>query len=192
MYKLDGVRLQIVLSAKLEHNEHMALNDTLKSKISDEIKRLEEDCSHSGKAHFNASSRWNNLNYWFGIPSVVISALIGTAFFKDYAVTASLGSAAVTILTALITFLKPAEKATAHKGSGDQYLALRNDARVFRELVLHQDIEEAAAMESLMGLTTRRNELNQASSLFSDGDFKKARDGINAGQSLHAVDKKQA
>ncbi|MGM4884778.1 SLATT domain-containing protein [Rhizobium sp. 62_C5_N11_2] len=167
----------------------MALDDTVKTRISNEIVRLEEDCSHSGKAHFNASSRWNKLNYWFGIPSVIISAVIGTAFFKDYALPAGIGSAAVTVLTALVTFLKPAEKATEHKNSGDQYLALKNDARVFRELTLQQATDEGAVMESLVGLTTRRNELNQASSMFSDNDFQKARAGVNAGEALHAVDK---
>lgn len=168
----------------------MTLNDQLRTRITDELHRLEEDCQHSGKSHFNASTRWNKLNYWFGIPSIVISALIGTAFFKDYAMAASIGSAIVTVLAALVTFLKPAEKSTSHKNSGDQYLALRNDARVFREIFLQKEIPEAAALESLQGLTTRRNELNQASALFSDGDFKKAKTGVDAGQATHAVDKR--
>jgi hypothetical protein len=167
----------------------MNLDDTLKTKIASELQRLEEDCAHSGKAHFNASDRWNQFNYWFGIPSVVISALIGTAFVKDYVVWASVGSAAVTVLTALVTFLKPAEKATLHKSSGDQYLTLKNDSRVFREITLTRDVEDAAALEGLEGLTKRRNELNQASPLFANRDFKKAKKGFDDGQATHAVDK---
>lgn len=178
-----------MIAAHVNGPTAMPIANDVKTRILTELKRLEEDCAHSGKSHFNASSRWNKLNYWFGIPSVLISAAIGTAFFKDYVIAASIGSALVTVLTALITFLKPAERSTSHKNSGDQYLALRNDARVFREITMHLAIEEAAAIEGLTGLTTRRNELNQASALFSDGDFKKARTGVDAGEALHAVDR---
>ncbi|MEE9926055.1 MAG: SLATT domain-containing protein [Brucella anthropi] len=167
----------------------MDIDEQLKAKIASELQRLEEDCSHSGKAHFNASDRWNQFNYWFGIPSVVISGLVGTALVKDHVMWASAGSAAVTVLTALVTFLKPAEKATLHKTSGDQYLTLRNDSRVFREITLMRNAEEAAALEGLEGLTKRRNELNQASPLFANRDFKKAKKGVDEGQATHAVDK---
>ncbi|NKK36329.1 SLATT domain-containing protein [Rhizobium leguminosarum bv. viciae] len=167
----------------------MNLDEQLKTKIASELQRLEEDCAHSGKAHFNASDRWNQFNYWFGIPSVVISAVVGTALLKDHVVWASVGSAAVTVLTALVTFLKPAEKATLHKSSGDQYLTLKNDSRVFREITLLRNVEEATALEGLEGLTKRRNELNQASPLFANRDFRKAKKGVDDGQATHVVDK---
>lgn len=98
-------------------------------------------------------------------------------------------SSGVTVLTALMTFLKPSEKAAEHKSSGDQYLALRNDARVFREIGLSQVGDEAAAIAGMNGFTTRRNELNQASPQFSNGDFQKAKKGIDRGEAMHAVDK---
>lgn len=160
----------------------------VKSKIIDELQRLEEDCTHSGKAHFNACDRWNSWNYIFGIPSVILSAAAGTAFFEDYTVAAGIMSVSVTVLTALMTFLKPSERATSHKNSGDQYLALRNDSRVFRTITL-LTLEDSASLEGMAGLTTRRNELNQASYMFSERDFRKAKAGIDAGQGLHKVDK---
>lgn len=160
----------------------------VKSKITDELQRLEEDCTHSGKAHFNACDRWNRWNYVFGIPSVILSAAAGTAFFEDYTVAAGVMSVSVTVLTALMTFLKPSERATSHKNSGDQYLALRNDSRVFRTITL-LTLEDSASLEGMSGLTTRRNELNQASYMFSEQDFKKAKAGIDAGQAVHKVDK---
>jgi hypothetical protein len=43
---------------------------------------------------------------------------------------------AAAVLTALLPFLKPAERATAHKASSDRYLGLRNQARVLREIKL--------------------------------------------------------
>lgn len=70
---------------------------------------MEEDCTHSGKAHFNAATRWTRWNYIFGIPSVGLSALAGGAFFQDYAVAAGFMSSGVTVLTAQMTFLKQSD-----------------------------------------------------------------------------------
>jgi hypothetical protein len=149
---------------------------------------MEEDCAHSGKAHFNASARWTTWNYFFGIPSVILSAAAGAAFFKDYATIAGIMSSIVTVLTALMTFLKPSEKASEHKNSGDQYLSLKNDARVFREIELAELSEDVAAIAGMNALLKRRNELNQASPQFSNSDYNKAKKGIDAGEALHAVD----
>ena len=158
-------------------------------KIKAEIARLEEDCIHSGKSHFNAADRWGQYNNWLGVPSVILSALAGTAFFKDYGLAAGLMSSVVAVLTALMTFLKPSEKAAEHKGAGDQYLTLRNDARVFREIEIDHSCDVQAAIAALAGYTKRRNELNQASPQFSDADRRKARAGIEAGEATHIVDK---
>lgn len=154
-----------------------------------ELERIEEDCIHSGKAHFNAGDRWARYHYWLGIPSVVLSALAGAAFFKDYANIAGIMSAVVAILTSLMTFLKPSERASAHKGSGDQYLTLRNDVRVFREVKLAYACDEQAAIAGMDEFTKRRNELNQASAQFSRKDFEIARAGIDQGEAAHRVDK---
>ena len=163
--------------------------DSPVEKIKAEIKRLEEDCVHSGKSHFNAAARWSFYNSIIGVPSIALSALAGTAFFKDYAVAAGMMSSVVAVLTALMTFLKPSERAAAHKGAGDQYLTLRNDARVFREIEIDHACDVPAAIAALSGFTKRRNELNQASPQFADRDRKKARAGIEAGEATHEVDR---
>ena len=165
------------------------MSQPITEKVIAELQRMEEDCTHSGKAHFNAADRWTRWNYAFGIPSVGLSAAAGAAFFQDYAVIAGAMSSAVTVLTALMTFLKPSEKAAGHKSSGDQYLSLRNDARVFREIELTQVSDDASAIAGMNGFTTRRNELNQASPAFSNRDFKKAKKGIDRGEALHSIDK---
>jgi hypothetical protein len=157
--------------------------------IRTELQRIEEDCIHSGKSHFNAHERWNRYHYLLGIPAVILSGLAGVAFFKDYPDIAGAMSSLVAVLTALSTFLKPSERAASHKSSGDQYLSLRNDARVFREIRLDHACDDQSAIDGLTEFTKRRNELNQASPQFANRDFIKARTGIDAGESTHAVDK---
>lgn len=164
------------------------MNTDPKPAIRAELERIEEDCIHSGKAHFNAGTRWASYNYFLGLPSVVLSALAGTAFFNDMPEIAGIMSAVVAVLTSLMTFLKPSERASAHKGSGDQYLSLRNDARVFREIKLDHACDEQAAIAGLDEFTKRRNELNQASAQVATRDFNKARAGIDQGEAAHRVD----
>lgn len=160
-----------------------------KATIRAELTRIEEDCIHSGKAQFNAGVRWSRYHLWLGVPSVILSALAGTAFFQDQSEIAGAMSTIVTILTALMTFLKPSERASSHKSSGDQYLTLRNDARVLRTIKLDVACDEAAAVANLDEITKRRNELNQASAQVSHKDFELARKGIEEGEAQHIADR---
>lgn len=160
-----------------------------KARIAAELERIEEDCIHSGKAQFNAGDRWRHYHYWLGIPSVMFSAIAGTAFFQEQAEWGGALASAAGILTALITFLKPSERASAHKSAGDQYLALRNDARVYREISLEHACDDEAALAGLDEFTKRRNAMNLSSTQVAKRDFEKARAGINAGEAAHAVDK---
>lgn len=164
-------------------------SDNVKGQIQGELLRIEEDCMHSGKSHFNAAERWNAYHYWIGLPAVILSALAGTAFFSDAPVAGGIMSAVVAVLTGVQTFLKPAERAAASKSAGDQYLGLKNDARVFREVRLHHTCDDQASIDGLYEFTKRRNELNLASPQFARRDFEKARRGIEAGEALHHVDK---
>ena len=156
--------------------------------VKTELQRIEEDCTHSGKSQFNAAQRWHDYHYWVGLPSVILSAIAGTAFLSDQSALAAAISGTVAILAALSTFLKPSERAAAHKSAGDQYLALRNDTRVFREIGLSVSADGQSALDSLQALNTRRNELNQSSPSISRGDFEKARKGIRGGEAQHVVD----
>lgn len=160
-----------------------------KNAIRAELERIEEDCIHSGKAQFNAGVRWSRYHLWLGIPSVILSAAAGAAFFQDYPEIAGAMSSIVAVLTALSTFLKPSERASSFKSSGDQYLTLRNDARVLRTIKLDAACDDAAAVANLDEITKRRNELNQASAQASRKDFEMARKGIDEGEAAHRVDR---
>lgn len=157
--------------------------------IQTELRRLEENCTYSGKAHFNAAARWARYHYWLGVPSIIFSVLATAAYFKTHADIAGILSATAAVLTSLMTFLKPSEHASSHKASGDQYLALCQDARVFREIKLIHVCDVEAAMAALDQFTKRRNELNQASTPFSDKDYQKARQGIEEGEATYRVDR---
>jgi len=149
--------------------------------------RIEEDCIHSSKSHFNAADTWRRRHYWLGIPATTFAALAGAAVVKDLAGAAQLLSAAAAILTGLLTFLKPSDRASQHKQVADQYLALRNDTRVFREVDAPQ-LDANEASEHLRALSKRRNDLNQSSPEIPRRAFEAARKGIVEGEATHAID----
>jgi hypothetical protein len=154
-----------------------------------EAERIEEDSIHSAKGHFNTAVIWNRRHYWLGVPATAFGALAGAAFVKDCPEIASLLSLAATILTALVTFLKPTERASEHKTAGDQYLALRNDARLFREIELLAPEDGQPLTDKIKALSQRRNELNQGSPEIPSKAFERAKIGIANGEASYRADK---
>lgn len=156
--------------------------------LRNESLRIEEDCTHSAKSHFNAADTWRRRHYWLGVPGTTFAALAGAAVIKDLAIAAQLLSAAAAVLTGLLTFLKPSDRASQHKQIADQYLTLRNDVRIFREVRTPRlDADEAS--ERLEALSKRRNDLNQSSPEIPRGAFEAARKGIAEGEATYAVDR---
>ena len=168
----------------------MPVKDTklIVTALSNESQRIEEDANFSGKSHLNAASIWIRRHYWLGVPATLAGALAGAAIVKDYQALAGALSLAATLLTGLVTFLKPYERASQHKAVGDQFLSLRNDSRVFRtiELLEVKEIEELSLV--LKTLSARRNDLNKGSPEFPRKAFEKARKGIEEGESKHQID----
>lgn len=160
----------------------------LVSALSKESLRIEEDANLSGKSHLNAATIWIRRHYWLGIPATLAGALAGAAVVKDYQTLAGVLTLAATLLTGLMTFLKPYERASQHKAVGDQFLSLRNDSRVFRTIDLLEAKEIDELTQGLKTLSARRNDLNKGSPEFPRRAFEIARKGIEDGESKHQVD----
>jgi hypothetical protein len=166
----------------------MESNIELVTALGNESSRIEEDANFSGKSHLNASSIWSRRHYWLGIPATMAGAFAGAAIVKDFQVAAGLMALLSTILTGMVTFLKPYERAAQHKAVGDQFLSLRNDARVFRTIEILQNNDSTLSTESLKTLSARRNDLNKGSPEFPRKAFLVARKGIESGESKHQID----
>jgi hypothetical protein len=88
-----------------------------------------------------------------------------------------------------MTFLKPNEHAAMHHAAAGQFLALRNEARIFREVELLQTDRLNELPECLKALSATRNELNQKSPSIPRSAFVAARKGIDEGEATHKVDR---
>ncbi len=154
-----------------------------------EAERLEEDATYSSKGHFNAEDTWVRRNYWLGVPATVLGAVAGATLIKSQPEWATAFTLLASLLTGLMTFLKPNERAAMHRAAAGQFLALRNDARLFREIELFQLDRLSELHERLQALSAMRNELNLKSPSIPRRAFVSARKGIEEGESIHKVDK---
>jgi hypothetical protein len=154
-----------------------------------EAERIEEDAMYSSKSHFNAEATWVNRHYWLGIPSTILAAVAGATLIRSQPELASGCALAASLLTGLMTFLKPNERAALHRAAAGQFLALRNDARLFREVELLQAERLNELPEHLKALSATRNELNQKSPSIPRSAFVAARKGIEEGEATHKIDK---
>jgi len=161
------------------------MND-LANECSKEGRRIEEDSLLSAKAHFEAAALWGQFHLWLGIPTTVIAAIAGISALKDYPTLAGLLAMGVAALSALSTFLNPSGRQSAHLLAGNQYLALRNNARIFCSINLALSGDDTRAQ--LIELSDRRNELNAGSPQVSRWAFTRAREGIAAGEAEYRID----
>ncbi len=156
-----------------------------------EAERLEEDALYSSKGHFNAEDTWVRRNYWLGVPATAIGAIAGAALVKSQPEWASALTLLASLLTGLMTFLKPNERAVMHRTAAGQFMVLRNQARFFREIEMLETDRLGELPERLKELSSARNELNQTSPSIPRHAFVAARKGIEEGEATHKVDKEE-
>ena len=173
------------MKGKTMQPDHVLINA-----LRDEAHRIEEDSIYSAKRHFNECDIWTRSHYVLGIPAALLAALVTTALIKNYTDLAQALAMASALLVALLTFLKPNDRASQHRAVGNQYLALRNDARMYREIDLAEPIDDVKKSERLRSMAQRRTDLNASAPTTGDRAFKKARRGIEEGQASYLADKK--
>lgn len=160
----------------------------IQNNICIECERIEEDSIHSAKGHYNAASLWSKIHYGIGIPMTIAAAWAGIDAFSQEPNLAGYLALSSAALAALQTFLGSIDKATQHKSSADEYLKLRDQTRLFREIRLDRmDIEES--QEKILQLAEKKYELNRISPSIPYCSFKKAKKGIDAGQTNYLADK---
>lgn len=86
-----------------------------------EAERLDEDALYSSKGHFNAEDIWVRCNYWLGVPATILGAVAGATLIKSQPEWATAFTVLASLLTGLITFLKPNERATLHRAVAGRF-----------------------------------------------------------------------
>lgn len=86
-----------------------------------EAERLEGDALYSSKGHFNAEDTGGGgaaqRNCWLGVPATALGAIAGADLVKSQPEWASAFTLLASLLTGLMTFLKPNERAAVHRAA---------------------------------------------------------------------------
>ncbi len=168
--------------------------ESIKENIIKEAKRVEEDSMYSAKGHFVAANFWTNFHLWIGIPTAILAAIAGASAlsqFDNHNIIAGILAIIVTALTAVTTFLNPNEKANSHRNAGNKYNSLRNKARIFCEIDCCREDSDQEFAKQLKELAKQRNELNQNNPQIPRWAYKKARKGIEEGETKYKVENEE-
>ena len=150
-----------------------------------EADRIEEDCTYSAKGHYESARMWGLWNMRLGLPAAILAAFAGVSGFSEMPLLSGALAVFSGSLTAVLTFLKPAERASRHQRAGTQYNSLMNKARVFRNIEGAAAVKPGAAIRRLNKLSDARNSLNEASPEILRPAFERARKGIQEGEAAY-------
>ncbi|HBV21530.1 MAG TPA: hypothetical protein DEF07_07410 [Nitrosomonas sp.] len=161
------------------------IENTILEKYRAETAKIQEDSEHSGKGHYNASERWDLVNLRLGISTAIIALIASISTFSGLQAIGGYLAILVATATTVMAFLKPGDRASIHARCGGEYLALRNRARIFHEIIsltcktneeLHARFEE---------LVTKRDNLNVFSPRIPRHAYEKAKKSIADGESKY-------
>lgn len=152
-----------------------------------ELHRIEEDCEHSGKSHYNAGSFWSALHFVLGIPMSVLATAASIDAFSASPDLAGYFAGGAAVLGAVQTFVNPAEKVTKHRAAGSEYMALRNQARRFREFAA-PTLPTQEQNDRTEELALMRDNLNRVSPAIPRCAYWLAKKDIDGGLAIYRVD----
>lgn len=165
----------------------------LKQQLTQEAKRLEEDCRFAEKQHLIAAVWWKRAHYFIGGPTTVFAAAATVGAFAAWPTWFS-GSLVlvVTVLSALAMFLNPREHADLHHSKGTRYNALVTKARQFYQIDVETAKSEDELVASVKGISGAKIALNTEPPPAPSGwIYDKARESLQAGEASYAVDEEK-
>lgn len=166
------------------------MNNSIKTAVTAEAKRLEENATYSAKSHLNAGAVWSKVHYCLGLPAAVLAALAGIKAFQNDPVMSGWIAVTAAIFAAVNAFLNPSDKAAKHRSAGHELLALQNEARRLHNIRLAL-LGDPAADAAIADLAARLDQINSTSRDIPWFAYSKAKKGIENGEATHEVDKEE-
>ncbi len=161
------------------------MDDQILDEYRKEASRIEEDSIHSAKGHYNTADRWQHVHLWIGIPNAILAAVAGVSAFEGSTIVAGSLAIVVAAVAALSTFLNPGDRSSTHRRCAGEYLSLRNNSRIFVNIRSHSNDSDQKINAQFEELVVKRDDLNSTSPQIPEWAFKKAKSGIDAGQSTY-------
>lgn len=147
-------------------------------KVKEAAARIGESTTFSSKSHFNSVPFWKKLYYFFGITTIVLSAIVTYSdnFDTSFPVAAVCGFF-ITIITAITTLLNPSGNHSEELRVGNEYKDISERARILYDIkpLILSDKELLDELECLMA---EKSQLDSSSSQSSNKGYQEAKEGI--------------
>jgi hypothetical protein len=129
--------------------------DRVITELKAEADRLEWDAIYTMKGHFNAAMLWNIAHYVLGTAAALLGAFAGKEFMGgETSPNASAVATASAAFAAVITLLKPSEKAQPHHAAGVFYNSIKRKARMFQNISLAAETDPQVLRRELEEMVT--------------------------------------
>ena len=158
--------------------------------IEKEIKRIEEDCIYSAKWHFESAKFWRKWYYWLMASSILSLCLSFPVLADGNLCTASVGLIS-SFITVILIFLNPQEKYLSHQNSGNKFLSLRNQIRIFNDIEIKNSNYADEYTKRLIVFSEERNSLNENSLPIAETGYKNTKKQIEEKTHIYEVDKEK-
>jgi hypothetical protein len=166
--------------------------DRVIAELKAEGDRLEWDALYTMKGHFNAAMLWNATHYVLGITAVVLGAFAGKGLVgAEPSPNASAVATASAALAAIITLLKPSEKAQPHHAAGVFYNSIKRKARMFQNLSLATKSDLNALRKELDELVTAYHDHQLSAPPIPAPAYWITRRGVRAGEHTYNEPREQ-
>ena len=156
------------------------------------LKHIKVYCLYGKKKHFNAADRKESYHYWIGIPLTVINILTATVLFFIFTDGASNCIKYIPVLLAFFaaflsgfqTYFNFNKQVEGHRRIGNRFLALLKKADRLQGYMRDKLVTAEQVVKQLEEISTEADEINKDAEQFptSNNDYKKAQDGVNAGE----------
>jgi hypothetical protein len=164
------------------------------AEIEKEAERLSEDTLHTEQQHFIAAKWWMRAHYALGL----VAAIAGVLATRN-AVSSSplvdqpwLAPSVVTVIGAVIAFLRPDGKSDLHHDKGVRYNDLRRKSRIFIKITLPEidpDTDGTNVVDKLNFFEDLKTSLNREKPIAPSGlIYVLAKREIDRGHTRHQVD----
>jgi hypothetical protein len=154
-----------------------------------EVERLEEDVLYTEKAHFAGGAGLQKVHTYLGVfATVSAAASVATIVAESTAWVPGTLALGASVSSAILTFVKPEERATQHLQAGRALGALRVRMRQFRTIDLIGDITPTEARKYVTSLTKEKAKIDESAPAISNRAFKEGKKAIDQGRFDHLAD----
>jgi hypothetical protein len=132
------------------------------SSFTPQVEALAKDwfrrCRESQMVHYEYGSVLERRHFFFGMPAIVLSTIVGTAIFSSWESGAGNEMAKILFgllsmlsasISALQTFLSLADRAAKHKAAGAKYGAIRRDLELLKSVPPKSEEEVSNRLDSI-------------------------------------------